>query len=99
MATTTLKNVKFEVSIKEDAEVVHVEVFAPDLGLDRPRVRGWGLGHGKMKLAERLKKAIYAGVVLKPVAIHKDVHNETFLETSCSVLGRYLNADLRRLDF
>jgi hypothetical protein len=97
--TIDLQNVKFEARITKDTDSIHVEVFAPGIGLDRDRVYGWGLKPTHGTLAERLVKAVEAGKVLTATGVGTDIHNETYLQTSCRVLGRTLNADLRRLGF
>lgn len=98
-----LENVKFTATIREESDElgprIVVEAFANDLGLDRPRIVGWGLKKTHRALGERLVRAIEAGVVLTPEEIRRDVHNESYLVTRCTVLGRTLNADLRRLGF
>lgn len=88
-----------------DAGYLGVTIYAkPVLGLDRAHVFGWSVGKdtpAHRKLAERLKAAILAGRALQGEALPKtDVNGKTYLSGgSPAVLGRRLNADLRRLGF
>lgn len=50
-------------------------------------------------LADRLIRAINAGVVFTDVKILKDVHDAEYISSTCHTLGRRLNADLTRLGF
>ncbi len=99
-----LKNVKLtatltEVNDRELGEHLLVRVTAEELGLDRTDVYGWHLQPKHRKLGERLVRAIEAGVVFTPERIDRDINGKTFLIAPCKVLGRTLNADLRRLGF
>lgn len=50
-------------------------------------------------LAKRLAAAIEAGAVFHDFEVRTDVNGKTFLGYSSRVLGRMMNADLRRLGF
>lgn len=98
------ENVKFTTLVTEEHEPILgrrivVTAYAPELGLDRIQVAAWGLKPCHGVLAERLARAIEAGVVLKADEIKRDVNGKSYLSTSSAVLGRTLNADLRRLGF
>lgn len=65
--------------------------------LDRPYTGGWYVPN--MKLAERLVRAIDAGVVHVERTLARDINGATYVAARALVLGRYLNADLKRLGF
>jgi len=67
--------------------------------VDRTRVAGWWLPKAKLDLAKRLARAIRAGVATPPEDIRTDVNGRTFLATKTVIIGRRMNADLRRLGF
>lgn len=66
--------------------------------VDRPNVGGYGVGPNR-KLAERLKRAIEAGVVYYDAQVKVDVNGATYVQANSRVLGRIMNADLKRLGF
>lgn len=66
--------------------------------VDRPVVHGISTG-GNLKLAERLRTAILAGAVYRNPEVRTDNGGKTYVSTTCMVLGRKLNADLKRLGF
>lgn len=70
-------------------------------GVDRPYTGGIGLPNSPSgrALAQRLKKAIEAGAVFKPSGVKTDINGKTYVEAHAGVIGRTLNADLRRLGF
>jgi hypothetical protein len=67
--------------------------------VDRNHVYGMILSKTKRALAERLVRAIEAGVVISDLAIKTDVNGNTYVGSKSNVLGRTLNADLKRLGF
>lgn len=77
----------------------NIEVIPVWKGVDRPVCFSWGLKKSHMSLAKRLQKACLAGVVLVNPQIKTDIYGKTYVETNCRVLGRMLNADLKRLGF
>ena len=70
-------------------------------GVDRPFTFGWMLKDkpSNRKLAERLKKAILAGVILTHPSIQTDIYKKTYVSHNVTVHGRRLNSDLKRLGF
>lgn len=81
-----------------------VTVFArPHLGLDRDHVFGWSVGlaeSSKSKvLAHRLSNAILGGVAFGPAEVRTDLKGRTYLSANSPIMGRRMNADLRRLGF
>lgn len=76
-----------------------VEVHVTGVTVNRPYLYGWSVGDD-LKLADRLKAAILAGKVFGPASIKVDVNGKTYVSTSSTaVLGRRMNADLKRLGF
>lgn len=69
--------------------------------VDRPYTGGIATGTGARgkALAARLEAAIRAGVVYVEPSIRVDVNGQSYVNANCRVLGRMLNADLRRLGF
>lgn len=70
-------------------------------GVDRPTTHGYGLldTPSHRKLALRLKAAIEAGVVYPDPKIAVDNFGQTYVQASAKVMGKYMNADLKRLGF
>lgn len=70
-------------------------------GVDRPYTGGVGLPNSPSgrALAQRLKKAIEAGVAFKPEGVQTDANGKTYVVAHAGVIGRRLSADLRRLGF
>jgi hypothetical protein len=66
--------------------------------VDRPDSFGWSCGPNR-KLAERLQAAVLAGVALTDPEVRVDCNGATYVEAKSQVLGRIMNADLKRLGF
>ena len=66
-------------------------------GVDRPDTGGMVVRG--MPIARRLERAIRAGSAYVPRGINVDNQGRSYVETEARVLGRMLNADLRRLGF
>lgn len=79
-----------------DRPMVHVQPVWS--GVDRPLVGGWGLRVGD-PLIDRLVKAIEAGEAFVSCSLRTDVNGKTYVEASHAVIGRTMNAGLRRLGF
>jgi len=77
--------------------VVRISTYG--LPVDRTYLYGISLKKTHLKLAERLKAAILAGAVFGLGTVHVDVNGKSFIHADCKVLGRTLNADLKRLGF
>lgn len=90
---------RVEITVDPDGD--SISVFPYWKGVDRPQGAGWGLRNtpADRKLAQRLKAAIEAGAVYRSVTAAVDVNGSTYARTEGTVLGRTLNADLRRLGF
>jgi hypothetical protein len=104
MPTPDLKNVKFAATItKENSpefnESLVVKVTVSGIELDRHDLYGWHLLPKHRKLAERLVRAVEAGVVFTPERVATDVNGNTYLVAPTKVMGRTANADLKRLGF
>lgn len=76
-------------------------------GLDRKD--GFGISTGRtetpaqrkraLALAARLVRAAEAGAVFTDHRVKRDVYGHTYVSARCRVMGKYLNADLKRLGF
>lgn len=85
------------VEIRTDPQDGHLSVWPVWKGVDRPDSSGMSVKDRRM--AERLAAAIKAGKAFIPEGIGTDVNGKTYVRTRANVLGRMLNADLRRLGF
>jgi hypothetical protein len=65
--------------------------------IDRASDGGWGV-RGRA-IAERLARALRAGVVCTNVRVCRDDNGKTYAQYESMVLGRYLNSDLKNLGF
>jgi hypothetical protein len=65
-------------------------------GVDRPACFSWV---AKPAVAERLRRAVMAGVVLLNPRVETDIHGQTYAGYDNRVSGKYANADLRRLGY
>ena len=102
MKKSTAIPIRFAVSAHIDTESLPGEIFvrsqwSSDAPLDRTDGVGWVVKDPK--IADRLVRAIEAGVVFKNAKIVLDAHGKSFVTAPATVLGRTLNADLRRLGF
>ena len=66
-------------------------------GVDRPDSGGWLVKNRPIAL--RLAAALIAHKAITVRGILTDVNGKTYVDTQSHVLGRMLNADLRRLGF
>lgn len=66
-------------------------------GVDRPNVGGMTVKDAKM--ADRLVRAIRAGVAYPNPRIVRDNAGKTYVHTDRAVMAKYLHADLKRLGF
>ena len=78
---------------------IYVEVTWSGAPLDRPSTGGFGLKKSHLALANRLKRAIDAQAVHTDPEVKADTYGKTYVSARCRVLGRMLNADLKRLGF
>ena len=77
----------------------HLSVAPIWKGVDRPDVGGWGLPLADRRLADRLARAVEAGAAFGCVRRCTDVGGKSYISAGHAVLGRKLNADLRRLGY
>ena len=94
----------FAATIVNEADAIFVKVHTTldaldGVRIDRKDVMGFVLSKRHGALAQRLVRAIEAGRVYTVRTVATDVYGKTFLLTSVNVLGRTLNADLKRLGF
>lgn len=99
--TTTVDTAALErhIAIETDADMLTVRVTYTAPGLDRTDGAAWGLKLTHRALAERLVRAIEAGVILSEPQIRTDIHGRTYVSVSSSILARMMNAELRRLGY
>jgi hypothetical protein len=98
--TTLTPSARIEIQTDEHTgRHLVVETTWTGAALDRPDGIGFGLSLAKRALAERLVRAINAGAVFTRPEIKVDVNGATYVSSGCAVLGRRMNADLRRLGF
>lgn len=90
---------RVEITVDDSGDSISVFPFWN--GVDRPQGAGWGLRNtpAHNKLALRLKAALEAGVVYRSATVATDVNGKTYVATQGHILGRTLNADLKRLGF
>jgi hypothetical protein len=94
----------FTATVVNEANALYVHVHTTldahnGVRIDRKDVMGFVLSKKHGALAQRLVRAIEAGRVHTVRTVATDVYGKTFLLTSANVLGRTLNADLKRLGF
>lgn len=94
-APTTIPD-RIEIEDKGDGTVTVWPIWN---GVDRPKGCGMGIRANDKALIGRYVAALRAGVVYSSAKVRTDVNGETYVSTTSKVLGRYLNADLRRLGF
>lgn len=72
-------------------------------GVDRPNVGGYGLKATHRKLASRLAAALACPTVYTARPGHcelkTDINGQTYISAFAPIIGRTLNADLKRLGF
>jgi hypothetical protein len=66
-------------------------------GVDRPRVGGWVVRD--MRTAKRLEACLRDGNCYSAVRLATDMNGQTYAATTARVMGRHMNADLRRLGY
>ena len=74
-----------------------VNVAYPFAGVSRPHT--YGCSTGNKVLAERLVRAIEAGVAITGATVRTDVNGNTYVQGTNKFLSKRLNADLRRLGY
>jgi hypothetical protein len=89
--------------VRVDIRVGNEDIFIRPIwsGVDRPDTGGWSVRLSDRKLAERLAKAILAGVVCGGGSIKTDNGGKTYVGgfKTPHILGRTMNADLKKLGF
>lgn len=78
---------------------ISVQTTATGGDVDRPEFWGFGIPSNNPKLVQRLRNAILSGKVFTNFRILTDVNGKTYFGYDCSVHGRSMNADLKRLGF
>lgn len=86
-----------DVQVTPKGKTGHIDVTPIWGGVDRPNGFGWTVGN--QRLADRLVLAIMAGAVFEDPRVREDINGRTYVTGTAKVLGRYLNADLRKLGY
>jgi len=76
-----------------------VSIVFLDAGVDRTVSIGVIVDPKKPNLIIRLTKAIEAGVAFTDTQIKKNIYGKTYVAGNLQVIGRRLNADLKRLGY
>jgi hypothetical protein len=87
----------FDVTVTTDVDGIHVKVTTPVAV--REDVYAWALPSKDGALASRLARAVQAGVVLTNPVVKTDVNGKTYVSAESQVMGRHMNADLKRLGY
>jgi hypothetical protein len=66
-------------------------------GVDR--ARSFSVAVRQLSVASRLKAAILAGAAYPVRGVLTDVNGQTYVDFDHNVMGRHLNADLKKLGF
>lgn len=94
MSKAIFKDVVIDLDYKDGTVTAWFEYS----GVDRPRT--YGIQCKNYKMANRLRNATLAGKVVDMEAeILTDIEKETYANHNCKVMGKYLNADLKRLGY
>lgn len=87
-------------AVKDDDDCWTVTAtFLCDTPTDRPGGYAWGLRKSHARLAQRLVRAIEAGVVFTDYRIGTDINGQTYLSARNTILSRTMNADLAALGY
>ena len=87
----------FDVKVTSGVGAIHVVVTTKVT--DRERVYGWALSPKQGALASRLARAVRDGAVLTNPVVKTDVNGKTYVSCDSQILGRRINADLKRLGY
>ena len=99
--TATATIVSRSDAIYGDKPVIDVETTWSGAGIDRTDGIGYVFSDtpAKRKLARRLVAAINAQRVFTEPKLEVDVDGNTYVSSKRQVMGKYANADLKRLGF
>lgn len=84
--------------VRKDPDMTYLLVAQIWEGVDRPYTGGYSCGMN-MKLAQRLKKAMEAGVAFPFKEVRTDMDGQTYVHTEYNVNCRTMNASLRKLGY
>jgi hypothetical protein len=85
-----------DVRVTADSDPAFVTVSPVWSDVDRPVTFGWLV---KKALTPRLVRAIRAGAAFRNVAVATDNAGKTYVSAEATLLGRHMNADLKRIGF
>ena len=86
-------------TVSRDSSRITVDITWSGAKLDRPCTGGFGLRANDQELAARLCAAINAQAVEVDPVVMRDVNGKTYVSSTSRVMGRRMNADLKRLGF
>ena len=87
----------FDVRVTGGVGAIHVTVTTKVT--DRDDVYAWAIPRKDGALASRLARAVRDGAVLTNPVVKTDVNGKTYISVDSQVLGRRINADLKRLGY
>lgn len=87
----------FDVKVTSGVGAIHVTVTTKVT--DRDDVYAWAIPSKQEALASRLARAVRDGAVLTNPVVKTDVNGKTYVSCDSQVLGRRMNADLKRLGY
>lgn len=82
-----------------DNDYVVVEIHWEGEPLDRPYTTGIHVAKKNHKLAQRLVRCINAQKAFEHPHVARDTNGKSYVSFTLLVIGKYLNADLKRLGF
>lgn len=85
------------VELQADDESDFITVWTHWADVDRTATHGFAVPNAR--LAQRLTDAIWAGAVFYDPEVRTNAAGQTYVDAHSRVLGKYLNADLKRLGF
>ena len=87
----------FDVRVTTDVGGIHVAVTTKVT--DRDDVYAWAIPSKHDALASRLARAVRDGAALTNPVVKTDVNGKTYISVDSQILGRRMNADLKRLGY
>lgn len=87
----------FDVTVTTGVDGIHVTVTTKVT--DRGDVYAWAIPSKQEALASRLARAVRDGAVLTNPVVKTDVNGKTYVSCDSQILGRRMNADLKRLGY
>lgn len=94
----TILPVRVEIKPDTDLPIANLFTVSPIwTGVDRPYTGG--IGVKGMAMAKRLERAFLSGAAFSSTKIEKDINGKTYVSATYVVMGRHLNADLKKIGY